>query len=161
MMATTVQALLDNIEHSVRELARTAQTEGPETADIIGRVRAIETKLAEYRRSLVSELPEPTVGAAYKVTPRIVIDRSYSLSSILGTAASVSNGDPFQALMYLIRNDAVRVSPQWSALRKFFVAHDLELRVVGHEIVDDGTMDGPHVGEVRRADGATIQGVES
>ncbi len=55
---------------------------------------------------------------------------------------------PLDALMWAIEQKIVTIKWNWTPLQKMVKAMGLPMRVVKHEIADDGDLDGPWVGEV-------------
>ena len=147
-MSDQVAQLLTKIDHDVTELVRLPVPE-EDTPDTAGSCRAIENKLGNWRRSLVSEVPSTTKGKAYQVVVGRKATRSYSMAPIMASVGEKYPDDgAFQLLQRLIQSGAVKLTFGWQKLERFFQKEDLELRIVAHEILDDGDPDGPHVGAV-------------
>lgn len=145
---TDVSDLLVKIDHDTKELVR-LPVPIEETPDTAGRTRAIETRLAGWRRSLVTELPETTKGDNYKVVVGRKGTRSYSVAPVMASLQEKYPDDSaFQLLQRLLHSGAASLTFSWSKLERFFNNEDLVLRIASHEIVDDGDPDGPHVGVV-------------
>lgn len=123
-------------EEWARGLAETIRNEGvadDQLADTVGDLRAAERVLADVRRMLMSELTGPVVGERAEVTESRSAKRSYNTSGLLSAFGG------FDALPRLVSQDVVRVSWQWSNLRRVAAAEDVTLSVASHEIEDGDT----------------------
>lgn len=147
-MTDQVSDLLTRIEADVTDLVRLPVPE-EDTPDAAGRGRALENKLAGWRRGMVVELPSTTKGEKYKVVVGRKCDRSYSIAPVVTALGDKYPDDNnFELLMRLITSQAVKLTWSWTYIKRMFEREDMELRIVSHEILDDGDPDGPHVGEV-------------
>jgi len=133
---------LDDIKTMVNELISLPAPADSRVPDILGEVRALEVKLAEWRRSLRAETPD-VGGEKYKLETTRKAVRSYNTAAILYAV----NPDPGVALRELRQYDAVRLQWRWSELKKFFSLTGRELRVVPREVLETGEIDAPMVGE--------------
>ncbi len=141
-MSDRVFRTVHTLEAAAHALSREPIPSGGEAADLLGRVRAVETKLADYRRSILAE--ETTAeGEHYAIVTEQKGQRSFNTGAILSSVY-----DKGLSLQDLIAAGAVKLSYTWTRLEHFFRAHDMELSQVGHEIEDVGDVDGPHVGSV-------------
>lgn len=114
--------------------------------DMIGAVRAVEVRLAEYRKGLESEVTSGQVGEAYQVTESRLAKRSYNTNGILAAFFPVTGVNPAASLEVLMAADAVRLSWRWAQLQAAAQLYDVTLAVAKHEI-EDGDPDAL-VGEV-------------
>ena len=76
--------------------------------------------------------------------------RTYNTGAILnGIAESdeTETSSPLEALMWAIAQKVVTLKWNWTPLQKAAKAFGLPMRVVKHEIADDGDLDGAWVGE--------------
>ena len=130
---------LANVEHEVRLLK--LPEEGQE-ADWLGRLNKVIRDLNDKKRMVLDELPGPVEGSEYRIVEQNSAKRSYNTAAIL---------HGFQSQGYdikdLLNMDAVRLSWRWTQLRKAAQMADVELRIAGHEIEDDGDIAAPLVGE--------------
>ena len=135
------------IEYAVgtidRSIAETSMTES-DMVDIIGTLDAAIRRLRDMRNGLMTETPAGVAGAAWRTVEARSAKRSYSDTAILSTLMD-RHGGMIDALHAALASGALRLSWQWSGLRKLFAADDLPLVVVPHEIGDG---DEPHVGEM-------------
>jgi len=135
---------LDHLEDAVRGLIE-APIEDAEIPDTAGRVRHLEIKLADYRRGLLAEAPEP-VGTDYAIVESRTATRTFNPTRILSDVASALPGESLIGVLSELQHaDAVRLQWQWQKLGKFFHAHGITMQKHTGP-VDDG--DDAHVGEV-------------
>jgi hypothetical protein len=131
---------MDILEQATRNLA--LPKEGEE-ADWLGRLNKVIRDLNDKKRLVMDELPGPVEGDEYRIVEQNSAKRSYNTAAIL---------HGFQSQGYdlhdLLNMDAVRLSWRWTQLRKAAQMADVELRIAGHEIEDDGDIESPLVGEV-------------
>lgn len=138
--------LLESIRRMTLALTRMPVPADSRVADVLGETRSIEMLLAEWRRSLLVETPQ-VEGEIYEVVEQRRAVRTFNVAAILTTAAA-ERPMP-ETLRELIDEDVLRIQPQWTKLNRYFADHGLELRIAkGKATVDDGDIDGPHVGEV-------------
>ncbi len=84
--------------------------------------------------------------------------RTYNTAAILQGIANAeplanemsaeAHEGPLDALMWAIEQKVAEIKWKWTPLQKAAKALGLPMRVVKHEIADDGDLDGPWVGEV-------------
>lgn len=142
--------LLARIKATFQEMRALASPPDDEVADVLGEVRAIEKLLGDWRRGLTVETPK-VEGKAYRVTETREATRTYNTAAILVAAARGRSLDV--VIRELIAANAAKLEFLWKpkaggGLARYFADQGLELRIVGHAVVDDGSIDGPHVGEV-------------
>lgn len=137
----------DLIAGPIRSLLREPVADS-EAADVAGRVRYWEQELARYRRAIIEETG-PVDGTSYLIVERRKADRNYNRTKILSTVMDGLDMPPWQAFRALEDADAVRLDWQWSKLGRFFASNRLTLTVANTEI-EDGDLDGPHVGQTWR-----------
>jgi len=143
----TTFALLDEIQHWFGAL-KNHPVPGDEMVDTIGRVKALEGRLARFRKDLESEVVAGDTGDEFTVTEARSAKRTYNTNGILAAFASANNGRwaPEVALNVLMQDDAVRLTWRWSQLQAAAQRHNVTMAVAKHEI-EDGD---PHalIGEV-------------
>lgn len=131
---------MEALETAARNLS--LPKEGEE-ADWLGRISKVISDLNGLKRTVMDELPGPVEGEGYRIVEQNSAKRSYN------TAAIVHG---FQEKGYdlkdLLNMDAARLTWRWTQLRKAAQMADVELRIAGHEIEDDGDIDSALVGEV-------------
>lgn len=137
---STADRAVHTLEAAATALEREAIPQGGEAADLLGRVRQVEVRLADYRRAVLAEETDAE-GEHYAIAVEQKGVRSYNDASILGTVMAAGHD-----LRDLIAAGAVKLTWKWTALEHFFRKEDLELRIVGHEIENDGDVEAPHVG---------------
>lgn len=138
--------LLASIRRMALALTKMPAPPDDRVADVLGETRSVETLLADWRRSLLVETPQ-VEGEVYEVVEQRRAVRTFNVAAILMTAAT-ERPMP-ETLRDLIAEDVLRIQPQWTKLNRYFSDHGLELRIAkGKATVDDGDIDGPHVGEV-------------
>ena len=121
------------------------------TAEAAGRVRAVERNLAGFRQSILAEASGPSpdlTGGGFKLVEKRTCKRSYSLAPIVADVSAATGKTSFEVIMDMIAGGALSLTVGWQNLERYFVQHDITLRKAGHEITNDGDVDGPHVGEV-------------
>ena len=137
-----------------RTSARTLRVNAPDEANLIdlaGALKSIEQFCGRERRLIESEIPaDPgpgTVeaqGAVTTATAGRTAKRSFNIYAIIADAQA--NG---LTIYDLIDEDALRVTGQWTNLKRVFHNAMIALAIAPHEI--DNTMDGDdakfHVGE--------------
>lgn len=145
----TARAALTSVETAVARLRSTA-IPYEYTPDAAGRIRKMETDLADIRRGLEAEASGPMEGTEYRIVTTRSATRTFNTGRILVDYANAEGSDLLLALWKLREEGALRITWLWSRLEKVFMQHDLELRKVGHELtpLEDGDLDAPHVGEV-------------
>jgi len=149
---TDLQKALRALRRAARAVREADITEADSIADALGEIRAVEVSLAKWRQTLAAETPAEE-GDAYEVKETKKAVRSFSLAPILHSVLSANpNVSPFETLMDMIESKAAKLTFTWRNLQAFFYAHNIELRVAQHEIIDDGDVDGPHVGVVYRTE---------
>lgn len=115
----------------------TLGSQEPEASQFGGRV----TPRVTGQRYRTVEKPGPT-------------KRTYNTAPILhGIAESDSEhivgvSSPLDALMWAVSQKIITIKWNWTPLQKMVKALGLPMRVVKHEIADDGDLDGAWVGEV-------------
>jgi len=117
---------------------------GDEMVDTIGRVKALEGRLAAFRKDLESEVVAGDTGDEFVVTESRSAKRSYNTNGIFAAFARTST--PTEILQALLAEDAVRLTWRWTQLQAAAQRHDVMLAVAKHEI-EDGDPDAL-VGEV-------------
>jgi len=117
---------------------------GDEMVDTIGRLKALEGRLARYRKDLESEVVAGDTGEEFVVTEARSAKRTYNTNGIL--SAFLTDQEGFDSLRMLMQADAVRLTWRWSQLQTAAQRHDVTLAVAKHEI-EDGDPDAL-VGEV-------------
>lgn len=137
----------ERVRKDAKQWSMDAESE-PQFIDCAGTLRGIESALQQTRLGISVEFDtEPTgtttvKGTTFKATVPRTGQWSYNDQAILASAAA----DGFM-VRDLIMAGAMRISWTWTKLQKFFMANDIELRQVGHELTDDDLdIDGPHVG---------------
>lgn len=113
--------------------------------DVIGHTRALERRLAEWRRGLESEVTSGDKGTEFEVQESRSAKRSYNTNGILA-AFTQGMHRPEEALYELIAEDALRLTWRWTQLQAAAQRHDVTLAVAKHEI-EDGDPDAV-IGEV-------------
>lgn len=114
-------------------LAQTIRNEPPaddQLADVIADLQSAERTLADVRRMLMSEVTGPLSGREYRLVESRTAKRSYNTSGLL------SQFGGFEALPRLVARDVIRISWQWSKLRRELEQADLPLTLAQHEITD-------------------------
>ncbi len=143
-------------------------------ADACGFVREVEVQLASRRRiweqSAAAEMPAiskdeapirdvpPPVGLPvavskkYKLTPQFTTDRSYNDQALL-VAIAGDDLSVLEAIRLAMSFDAVRLTWQWTGLKRLLYEQRIGLRTAYVEVSDDDGVDGYMVGEVKRQTG--------
>lgn len=131
-----------NAEQFCRNLTDTILNDPPsleETPDVVADLERAAKILNETRRMLMSEVTAPVEGREFKIKEARSAKRSYNTSGLLSAFGGYS------ALPELVAKDVVRISWQWSNLRREATARDIPLVIEAHEISDG---DDSLVGEV-------------
>ncbi len=129
--------MLTQIEELVRQLQPT------DDPDELGRIDKIIRDLTLIRKTSLAELEGPVSGSAYRVTEQRKAKRSYNAAAIFASFHDAGWG-----LQELMDADAVRITWQWTNLKAAAYSADVEMRIAGHEVEDEGEIDAAQVGEV-------------
>jgi len=128
-MIDPIFGLLDDLQGAFGALKNHA-VPGDEMVDTIGRLKALEGRLARYRKDLESEVVAGDTGDEFKVTGSRSATRSYNTNGLL--AAFADSG----GLAALLAEDAVRLTWRWSELQTASQRHDVTMAIAKHEIED-------------------------
>jgi len=112
--------------------------------DTIGEVQAVERRLADWRRGLLSEAG-PGEGDNWILKDANSAVRSFNDSKILADVGDATEQSLPGVLRLLIAKRAVDLKWRWTELRRLFNELNLPL-TVAHQEIEDG--DEAHVGEV-------------
>jgi hypothetical protein len=155
---TTYLAGLDYWDEEVRKMVRLHRIEAPDEASLIdfaASLKGLEQHFGKERRLIESEIPSDfgpgkTIGEGTVTTATAgrSATRTYNLYAILADAQAAG-----LTIYDLIEEDALRVTGQWSNLKRVFADADLTLRIAPHEVANGSEPDEengkpPHVGEV-------------
>ena len=142
---------LNDLEAAASSL-RTAAIPEDETADVIGRIRAVEKSLAETRRGLMAEIDGDLEGTEYIIRDGHKAERSFNSQAILKDVTdALDTTSVAYALRWLQDAGAVRLTWTWLRLQKAMGEAGAGLRIQQRPI-DEETVDGPHVGVAWKRD---------
>ena len=156
------QDYLDSIRTQVNELLSLPTPDDDRVADIVGEVRALEVKLAEWRRGLedaavgrtASSDPEeqtPAVGAAYRLVPTVKIERTYNTPGILSAVADASGLSLTQVILSAIDAKAMRLEWSYRAMVKWVKKHGATVTTASGVIPSESDLDEPMIREIEKA----------
>jgi hypothetical protein len=137
--------LLQRLEDATVALKRQPVPEDA-TADVVGRIRAVERSLAETRRGLMAEIDGDLEGTEYIVRDGRKATRTFNSQAILKDVTdALDTTSVAYALRWLTDAGAVKLSWTWTRLEKAMADTGASLRIQQRPI-DEETVDGPHVG---------------
>ncbi len=146
--------LLKALDLAVHDLVEYPTTEA-DMADVTGRLRFNEVRLATERQAVLAESPEWATGDDYKIVTSRPNERSYNEPGIFTVTQEIG-----VSILDLVNAEALTFKWNWTKLKSFFEAHDLEFRTVYHELRDEEkTPDGPHVGEYKAKSRTSVQAI--
>lgn len=128
--------------------------EDSETADYIGRLDKVIRTLQGHRKMIMSEVSGPVRGHDYQITSGNRADRSYNTAAILSRFF-----DKDWELADLIRSGAMKPTWQWTALQAACRAAGVDMVITQRELLEDGDVDGPMVGENWKTD-LRVEGIK-
>jgi len=136
--------LIQALRFAVNDLVEHPTTED-DMPDVAGSIRYSETRLAGVRRNILAEAPYFQKGELYQIVTSRPNERSYNEPGIFTVTQEIG-----VSILDLVNAGALKFTWQWTKLEKFFYDHDLELRIVQHELSDEEKVpEGPHVGVVK------------
>lgn len=167
--------VLTSLENDTFLLKRVLFPPGGDGADVLGRVRAVETSLAEFRRGAIEELEDDAIGTDYELLTTYPKDYSFNWVRILRDVAnnmpvacdcgsdsglrdqhdmdcaSEAGADLLDAFMHLVDQGAVEMNWKVGRVRKVLGALDVPVVEVSHELDGmSGDLEEPHIGYVQR-----------
>lgn len=134
----------------VQQFPRTARElilscEGDEYIDALAEINDAEKGLGSLRRRSSKEASNGDHGTSWAIKVGRKCVRSYNNMSLIVKFADAMNVTVMQAMGQLIASKALRLSWQWTALKKEANEYNVTLAVAHHEILDGDEAD---VGEV-------------
>jgi hypothetical protein len=146
--------LLASLEYAVTDIVNAPVTEA-DMPDVTGLLRFSEVRLADTRRGILAEAPDWQKGDRYQIVTSRPNERSYNEPGIFTVTQEIG-----VSWLDLVNAGVLSLKWNWTKLKSFFEAHDLELRVVHHELRDDEKVpDGPHVGEYKAKARTSVQAI--
>jgi len=134
--AVNTSDFIDDI-HAAFGALKNHAVPGDEMVDTIGRVKALEGRLAAFRKDLESEVVAGDTGDEFTVTEARSAKRTYNTNGILAAFAGPPDGTPqYDPLRILMDFDAVRLTWRWTELQRASLGMDVTLAVAKHEIED-------------------------
>ncbi len=117
------------------------EADGTQLVDVLGDINATATKLGAVKRSAAAEVVDGEQGVRWRYSQSMAGKRSYNTNGLLSTISSQLGHRTLQeTLMFLMSEDVIRVTWQWSPLKKLVREHNLVLRMARRE-VEDGDPD--------------------
>ena len=146
MKAKTHLTALKHLHADLKNLTQLPTPENPgDVADLLGELRFIERLINDWIKGLIAETDDAK-GTGYQIATKRSCKRTFNLPRILADVAAANNFTIADALSVLKRRDAIRMTGQWTNIKRAFEAFDIDL-LIGKRDVTDGDLDAPHVGE--------------
>ncbi len=129
--------------YSERELAEVVprvketilESAGDETlVDVLGDVRTVERGLASLRQEMSAELDDFVYGERWQMVRNRQAKRSYNTPQIVNKFANAMKVSMFEAIIYLMKEGALKFSWQWLSLQRAAANQDVTLVTANHEI---------------------------
>jgi hypothetical protein len=139
----TFDELIDVVEVDVSSLAKAPMPEPGADVDAVGRLRTVRDRLSKVIAGLEAEMDPSSVGDEYRQVEQRRAKRSYNTARLIDAF-----GEAGLSMQQLIRDDVLRLSWQWTPLRRVASQAGVTLAITPNEVLDDGDLDGPMVGEV-------------
>lgn len=112
-----------------------AETEA-ERIDLLGEINSINAELAELKRMHGAEVQDKDTGEKWAVKRGRTAVRSYNTPKLLARAANDLNVPLATAIGYLRDADVLRLTWQYTNLKKFVAENDMTISVAQHEVAD-------------------------
>lgn len=140
---STEGSAIDGLEDAARTVITTPTSTDGESVDLLGRIRKVETDLADHRRSMISEMQGHEAGEHYELSSRPSARRTYNPTRIIIDVADALKADPLAALSWLVNQRIINMDKaiSWSQLQRHF-------KTLGIELVRyDGELDSPDLND--------------
>lgn len=139
------------VEVAVQELKASGIPDGGAALDLAGRMYSMAFALTNLADMIVAE-SEVDAGEHYEITASAgTTTRTYNWQAIVAAVAK-RHDSMAQAIEELVRKGVIRLDKadawSWTGLTKFAKTNDIPLDVRKGSAVEQGSTDGPHVGEV-------------
>ena len=119
----------------VGHLTSTVPAADEDLVDLAGECKSLESRLAEHRRLLLSEVAGDVTGQHWSLEQGRVAKRTYNDDKILSDLLSATETPDLLALLLMLRDkDVVRFQWQWSKLKRLLEDWQLGLRVKAGEV---------------------------
>ena len=103
--------------------------------DLAGECKSLESRLAEHRRMLLSEVAGDVTGEHWSLEQGRVAKRTYNDDRILSDLLSAADTNNLIDLLLILRDkDVVRFQWQWSKLKRLLEDWQLGLRIKAGEV---------------------------
>ena len=113
-----------------------AQTDDEGIVDVLGSIRSAEVGLADVRKMGASEIEDGTEGERFAFSQSPVSKKTYNTNSLLAKFTMAWEVSPLEVIRRLVDMDVIRLSWQFTKLKKVARWSSVNLITSNNEILD-------------------------